>query len=195
MNLIFAIHRLGFHTLPTWIALSRLLPVLWSRQHSIASHVVCYVPQADLGSDAYGTNTAHHRAAGTHCHDAKDVFNSAPYSRPTPISLLFSCCQFLVPASFTLDMCAKSLFLQLVQGVLGTIRRISPYIFAGITRIKQFGKYLAVMDARISYIIATDKLVPDINGNVVLITKERFTVLLRPARIGIFLPPLCCGPG
>src|SRR5210317_1401970 len=133
MNLIFAIHRFGFHTLPTPAALSRLLPILWRGQLGITGHVVCHVPQADLGPDAYGTNTAHQRATGTHCHDSKYVFNSATYSRPTPISLLFSGCKFLVPASFALDMFAKSLFLQLAQRFLRTIRRISPYIFAGIT--------------------------------------------------------------
>ena len=195
MNLIFAIHRFGFHTLPTRAALSRLLPVLWRGQQGITGHVVCHVPQADLGSDTDYTNTAHHRAAGTHCHDPKYVFNSATYSRPTPISLLFSGCQFLMPASFTLDMCTKSLFLQLLQRFFRTIGRISPDSFAGIARIKQFAKYLAVMDARISHVVAANKLVPGINGDVVLITKERLTVLFRPAGIGIFLSPLCCGPG
>ena len=195
MNCIFAIHRLGFLPLLAWIALSRLIPVLWSRQHSIASHIVCHVPQSDLSSDTDYAYTTHNRTAGTHRHDTKYMFNTATYSRPTPISLLFSGGQFLVPASFTLYMLAKSLFVQLMQRILGAVCRISPDIFTGIARIKQFGKYLAVMDAGISHVVTANKFVPDINADVVLVAKERCAVLLRPAGIGIFLTPLCFRPG
>lgn len=171
------------------------LILLRRRQHGKSGHVIGHVPQSDLGLTTNYADTTHHRAAGTHCHDSKDMFNPASYSCPTPIPLLFTGCQLPMPAAFALDMFTKSLILQLVQCGLRSICRISPHIFAGIARIKQFSKYLAVKSACISHFVAANEFMPDINGDVVLVAKERFTVLFRPAGIGIFLPSLCCGTG
>ena len=177
MNFIFAIHTLCFHTLPACFGLIQAIAI--TMVPPTGHNGSCCRPCSAIRSwpNANSADSAHHRAAGTHRHHSKYMFNSATYSCPTSISLLFSCCQFFMPASFTLNMFPKSLFLQLVQRFLRTIGRISPDIFAGIARIKQFGKYLAVMDARISHVVAANKFVPDINADVVLITKERFTVL------------------
>ena len=186
--------NLGFrHSRARFRALA-ILPPSCTSQHGISGHIIGDVAQSDLGSDTDYTNSTHYRAAGTHGHDAKDVFNSAPYPCPASISLLLSSGEFLVPAAFSLNMFAKSLFLQLNQRVLGTICRICPDISAGIAWIKQFGKDLAVMDTCISHFVAANKLVPDINADMVLIAKERFTILLRPAGIGVFLSPLCRVP-
>lgn len=172
-----------------------VLPPSCTSQHGIAGHVVSHVSQSNLSLDADYTDSTHHGTTSSHSHNAKHMFDSTSNFGSAPVATLLPRCQLLVPAALTLNMFTKSLLFQLSQRVVGTICRISPDIPAGIARIKQFSKYLAVMDTGISNVVAANKFMPDIDTDVVLVAKERGTVLLRPAGIRVLLPFLCCGPG
>ena len=115
------------------------------------------------------------------------MLNSTADFRPASITSLLSSCKFFMPVALALDMFSKSLLLQRFQRFLGAICRVSPHILTGIAEIKQFGKYLAVMNTGIGHFVTANKFVPGINADMVFITKERFAVLLRPTGIGIFL--------
>ncbi len=49
MNPIFAIYKLGFHTLCTRLGTFEVLPALCNRQHGIVSQAVSHVTQSNLG--------------------------------------------------------------------------------------------------------------------------------------------------
>ena len=142
LGLIIAISRSGFCTLPARFSVLGVSPLLCCCQQGISGQVVGHVSQSDLGSDTNHTNATHDRALGTHCHDTKYMLNSTAYFRPASIASLLSGAQLPVTAPLALDMFSKSLLLQHFQRFLGSIRRVSPDIFAGIARVKQFGKLL-----------------------------------------------------
>jgi hypothetical protein len=120
----------------------------------------------------------------------KTWFNTAASLRSDSIRLALFVCQLPMPVALQLQMFLKPLLCQFLQRLFESIRRIGPDVITGIVRIKQFGKYLAVMDTGVGVLIAADKLVVGIDSDMVLVAKERFTVLLRPAGVGIFLPQL-----
>lgn len=160
----------------------------------ISGQVVGHVPQADFSPDANEADSLHDGTATSHCHYFKDMFNPAAYPPSGSVAELLSSAQFFMPATLALKVLAKALIGKRLQRFLGAVHRIYPDTFAGIGRIKQLGKDLAVMDTRISHFIAADKLVSNINAEVILVTEERFAVLLCPAGIDLFLPPLCFRP-
>ena len=171
------------------------LPLSSRRQHRISGQIVGHVSQPDFSPDPDDTDSPHQGAAGAHRHDAKDMLDAAAHPGSGSITPLLAGGQFLVPTALALQMLTKALLLEFLQRLLGAIGGIGPDILAGIVRIKQFGKHLTVVYARIGNHITADKLVAGIDADMVLVPKEGDTLSLRPARLGIFLPFLAVAPG
>jgi hypothetical protein len=163
-------------------------------KYRISRQIVGHVPQADFGPDANEADSTCDGTACSHRHYPKDMFNPAAHPRSASVAALLSGTQFLMPTALALNVLAKVLVGKRLQRILGTIGGICIDVFVRIFRIKQLGKDLAVMDARISHFITADKFVSNINAEVILLAEERFAVFLRPAGIGVFLPPLCLRP-
>ena len=183
--------NLGFrHSCNCFRALA-VVPPPFTSQHGIADHVVSHVSQSNLSPDADHTDSTHHCTASSYSRNTKHMLDSTSNFRSAPVTTLLPGCQLLVTAALTLNMFTKTLSIRLSQRVVGMICRISPGIPAGIARFKQFSKFLAVMDTGNCDVVAANKFIPDIDTDLVLVTKERCTVLLRPAGIRILLPFLC----
>ncbi len=195
MRTIVSVYRSCFYPVSAYFRSLSGLPQLRRGQHGISGHIIGHVSQSDLGSDTNYANSTHHRAAGTHRHNAKDVFDPASNFRSAPVATLLPGCQLFVSAALALNMLTKTLFFQFSQRLLKMIGRTGIDIPSGVVRIKQLGKYLTVMHAGFSHFVAENQFVSRIYADVVLIAKERCAVLLRPAGIGVSLPSLCLEPG
>ena len=158
LGLIIAISMSGFCTVLNRFRVLGVSPLLCCCQQGISGQVVGHVAQSDLGSDTNHTNATHDRALGTHCHNTKYMLNSTANFRSASITSLLSGCKFFVSAALTLNMFSKSLLLQRFQRFLGAICRVSPHILTGIAEIKQFGKYLAVVNTGIGHFVTANKL-------------------------------------
>ena len=173
----------------------RPLPLSSSRQQGITGQVVGHVTQADLGPDPDETDPAHYCAAGAHRYHAKDMLDATAHPGSAPVALLLPGRQFLMPTALALQMLTKALLLKFLQRFFGAIGGVRPDISAGIVRIKQHGKHLTVVHTGIGHRVAADKLVVRIDTDMILVAKKRFTVLLRPAGVYVFLSPFTLAPG
>ena len=132
------------------------------QEHSCTIYIVCQISQADLGPGSHDADGSQNQVACFLCLDAEDMLYPRTDPGPGSVALLFVRGQFMVAGAFALDVLTKTVLLQTCQTLLGTIRRIRPYI---PTRIggKNFLKHIAVMHGRICNCVAPDQLVFDIH--------------------------------
>src|SRR6476469_9049332 len=70
------------------------------------------------------------------------------------------------------------------------IGAVSEHVVRGVALVQKPIELAAVMHGRVGHRIAPDQLVRAVHVHVVLVAKEAATVLLRPARVFIFLAVL-----
>src|SRR3546814_13497686 len=75
--------------------------------------------------------------------------------------------------------------------LLAAIRAVGPYPAGSITGIEHVLQLLAVMHRGAADDVTPHQLVAPINADMVLVAKERLSMLLGPARILFFLSVLC----
>jgi len=165
-----------------------------SNQKRISTQVVRQIAEADCCRCPHETDASQYHVACTLNLDAKDMLNPGTSLCASPIPSPFPISELLVARTFTLNMLPITHLLQPVDLLLRAIGRISPDIAAGILRIKQFFKHVAIVHFRTAHRVTTDQFVLHISRDMVLVAKEIFAILLGPAGIGIFLAALVIAP-
>ena len=145
---------------------------LQSNQKRISTQVVGQVSQADCCCCPQETDASQYRVTCTLGLDAKDMLNPGTSLCASPIPSLFPIGELLFARTLPLNMLSIAHLLQPVDLLLRAIGRISPDISAGILRIKQFFKHVAVMHFRTAHRITTDQLVFHISRDMVFVAKE-----------------------
>src|ERR1700677_1007721 len=94
----------------------------------------------------------------------------------------------MIAARALMNPTAQVAYLELCLGLGRPISAVRVNIRRRIGFIQKPIEFLAVMHARVGDVILPDQFVPGIGLYVVLVSIETLAVLLRPARILVFLP-------
>src|ERR1039458_1629648 len=94
----------------------------------------------------------------------------------------------MIAARTLMNATAQAAHLELRLGRGRAIGAVRVYVRRRVGLVQKPIELPAVMHARVGHLVVTDQLVPGIRIHVVLVAVETLTVLLRPARILVFLP-------
>jgi hypothetical protein len=101
---------------------------LRAHQHAVSIQIISQIPQTNIGLDPDQTNGngPYNQLPHPLRLHPKDVFHTTSNSGTRSITLSLWIRQFLVPASFVLKMLLIFSFLQLLELLLRTVRRVCP---------------------------------------------------------------------
>lgn len=157
---------LGFHLIPRgethqnrhFSAFGRTFP-LNKNKSPVSIQVIGQVTKPYLGHCPYEADAAHdHVICSLRLH-SENMFNPRANLRSCPVSLQLPLRKFLIARAFALQVFTIPIFMQLINTILRSIGRICPHITAGIARIQQLVKHIAVMHFGAGHMKTPDQLV------------------------------------
>ena len=174
-------------------AVGRMLPMNENKS-PISVEVVGQIAQTYFGHCPYEADSAHDHVSCPLRLYSENMFNPGADLRSCPVSLQFPFRELVISTAFALQMLTISIFMQLADAVLRPVGRISPHITAGIARIQQLVKHIAVVHFGTGYMKTSDQFMLCIHRYVVFIAERTLTILLGPASVRVFLALLILAP-
>ena len=126
-----------------------------------------------------------------HPHRTEHMLDSRAHLRIRPVQISLPLRQLFRARPLVIDARLETAFAQLFNPILRAIRTVRPNLSVPSRTVGQkLPKYLTVVAARLRHLILVNEFRVAVHRHMVLVAAIGLAALLRPARIGVFLPQL-----
>jgi hypothetical protein len=113
-------------------------------QQAVSVYIIRKISQTYLGFGPDYTNRSYEKTSCSHCLNSKYMFHPAANLCSAIIAFYLAFIEFLITITLSLNMAAKTAFIQSVEFVRRAVSRIRPHISAAVVFIEKLLKNITV---------------------------------------------------